>query len=260
MSRHLDPPRGAHAPSGRHRAPTRPRYGRIAILGSSIGVVLIAVLGGTGALPSSADEQPDDHPGAAFVDSGSGGSGDTDPKTDPAKGNVNDTAPQTPDQPADEPSGEPADTGDLDPIDPMDTTAIDVALPGDSGTGKRVVFSESRQRVWLVLEDGRVRRTYLVSGSIYDNLDPGTFEVYSRDKNAVGIDDSGTMRLFVRFTQGTSGAAIGFHDIPIDDGAPVQTLAQLGTPLSHGCVRQKHDDAVALWKFAPIGTTVVVTA
>ena len=68
------------------------------------------------------------------------------------------------------------------------------------------------------------------------------------------------MEYFVRFTQGDSGGAIGFHTIPVDDGAAVQTTAQLGTPLSHGCVRQGTADAIALWGFAPIGTTVVVTA
>ncbi len=122
------------------------------------------------------------------------------------------------------------------------------------------MFSESRQRVWLVGERGGVQRTYRVSGSVYDNLDPGTYEVYSRAETATGIDDSGTMRWFVRFTQGDTGAAIGFHDIPVDDGAPVQTVAQLGTPLSHGCIRQKTSDAKALWAFAGLGTTVVVTA
>ena len=68
------------------------------------------------------------------------------------------------------------------------------------------------------------------------------------------------MNLFVRFTQGTSGAAIGFHDIPVKDGRPVQTKDQLGTPLSHGCIRQKKRDALAMWSFAPLGTKVVVTA
>lgn len=133
-------------------------------------------------------------------------------------------------------------------------------LPPRSGKGRRIVFSESRQRVWLVDSDGGVQQTYLVSGSIEDNLEPGTYAVYSRSRNAVGIDDSGTMEYFVRFTQGTRGAAIGFHTIPVDDGAPVQTLKQLGTPLSHGCIRQKRADAIDLWDFAPIGTTVVVTA
>jgi lipoprotein-anchoring transpeptidase ErfK/SrfK len=121
------------------------------------------------------------------------------------------------------------------------------------------VFSEGRQRVWLVDAEGRVARTYLVSGSATDNLDPGTYAVYSRSRYAVGIDDSGTMEYFVRFTHGDAGGAIGFHTIPVDDGAPVQTRAQLGTPLSHGCVRQRTADAIALWDFAPLGTTVVVT-
>jgi lipoprotein-anchoring transpeptidase ErfK/SrfK len=65
------------------------------------------------------------------------------------------------------------------------------------------------------------------------------------------------MRWFVRFAEGPN-AAIGFHSIPLLDGAPVQTIAQLGIPLSHGCIRQKTADARALWDFAPVGTTVVV--
>lgn len=141
---------------------------------------------------------------------------------------------------------------------PGSSAAADAALPRRSGSGRRVVFSEERQRVWLVGTDGRVRRTYLVSGSIYDNLEPGTYSVYSRSEQAYGIDDSGTMKYFVRFTQGDR-AAIGFHDIPIDDGGRVQTFDQLGTPLSHGCIRQRRVDAIALWDFAPIGTAVVVT-
>jgi lipoprotein-anchoring transpeptidase ErfK/SrfK len=44
------------------------------------------------------------------------------------------------------------------------------------------------------------------------------------------------------------------------DGHLVQTRAQLGTPLSHGCIRQWRPDAKALWRFAPVGTSVVVLA
>jgi len=132
-------------------------------------------------------------------------------------------------------------------------------VPAGSGEGRRVVFSQARQRVWLVEHDGTVARTYLVSGSVYDNLQPGSYEVWSRSEQAWGIDDSGTMRWFVRFAHGPR-AAIGFHDIPVDDGVPLQTEAQLGTPLSHGCIRQRTEDALALWEFAPLGTPVVVIA
>ena len=137
---------------------------------------------------------------------------------------------------------------------------VQLAVPADSGSGRRVVFDMSDQHVWLVRDNGSAARSYPVSGSVYDNLDPGTYEVYSRSEQAYAFDGSGSMRYMVRFTQGDN-AAIGFHDIPVDDaGDKVQTQAELGTPQSHGCIRQWPDDAKALWRFAPLGTTVVVTA
>lgn len=132
-------------------------------------------------------------------------------------------------------------------------------LPADSGSGRRVVFAIEAQRVWLVGAGGRVDSTYPVSGSLTDNLRPGTYRVYSRSRWAVGVDDSGTMQYFVRFAHGPH-AAIGFHTIPTLRGRPLQTRGQLGTPQSHGCIRQARPDAIRLWGFAPVGTTVVVTA
>jgi lipoprotein-anchoring transpeptidase ErfK/SrfK len=122
-----------------------------------------------------------------------------------------------------------------------------------------VVFSISGQRVWLVDAAGSVRATYLVSGSVTDNLAPGRYDVYSRSRWAVGVDDSGRMQYFVRFARGRH-AAIGFHSIPTKGGTPLQTEAQLGTPQSHGCIRQRLADAVAMWEFAHVGTDVVVLA
>jgi hypothetical protein len=219
----------------------KPRYGRLTALGSSLAVTLIAVLGGTGVLPSAAGGDPER--------TASNAAGSIEPVADPTPNAEPETDTTTPDA---TPSTDATAT-ELDP-------ALDTALPADSGHGKRVVFSESRQRVWLVTGAKKVVRTYLVSGSLTDNLDPGTYAVYSRSEQAWGVDDSGTMKYFVRFTQGDTGAAIGFHDIPVDDGKLVQTKAQLGTPQSHGCVRQNRPDAIALWNFAPLGTTVVVTA
>ena len=100
-----------------------------------------------------------------------------------------------------------------------------------SGTGRRIVFSESLQRVWLVGGDDTVDRTYLVSGSRYDNLDPGSYRVQSKQRHATAFDSSGTMEYFVRFATGFS-EPIGFHSVPVDrSGKLEQTKAQLGTPL-----------------------------
>ena len=132
--------------------------------------------------------------------------------------------------------------------------------PASSGDGKRVVFDQSDQRVWLVDADGAVVRTYRVSGSVHDNLQPGTYQVYSRSRDAVSFDGRETMGYMVRFTQGKH-APIGFHDIPRrHDGSLVETRDQLGTPMSAGCIRQWPADAMALWRFAPVGTAVVVVA
>ena len=134
------------------------------------------------------------------------------------------------------------------------------ALPKDSGTGRRVVFSALEQRVWLVNLDGTINRTYRVSGSIHDNLNPGTYAVQSHTRHATSYDYASHMEYFVRFTSGKN-APIGFHDIPVSNsGSLLQNLEQLGTPLSSGCIRQARPDAIRLWEFAPVGTTVVVLA
>jgi lipoprotein-anchoring transpeptidase ErfK/SrfK len=132
-------------------------------------------------------------------------------------------------------------------------------LPSNSGSGKRIVYDISAQQVWLVNADGTVARTYRVSGSKYDQLSPGSYQVFSRSRHATSWHGTESMQYMVRFHQGAR-SNIGFHDIPIDTstGDAVQTLADLGTPLSDGCIRQDVVDAKALWRFASVGTQVVV--
>jgi lipoprotein-anchoring transpeptidase ErfK/SrfK len=219
----------------------KPRYGRITAFSASVLVTGVALLGGVGVLPSGGD------PSFTAAVAPSRVARDLETEGAIALAGERGTVAEQP-APQDVPSDRSASQ------DPSST-----AVPPDSGEGRRVVFDIGDQRVWLVKADGTVARTYLVSGSIYDNLDPGTYEVYSRSRNAVGIEDSGTMEYMVRFAHGAT-AAIGFHDIPVYRGERVQTRDELGTPLSHGCVRQWRPDAKALWDFAPLGTKVVVTA
>jgi hypothetical protein len=249
-ARHKQAPAHAQTRARRkaHRhVSTRPRYGRLAAAGGSLLVTATAVLGGIGVLPGG---------GTTTADlSAAGGTPSDSAKDDaPAARPDRDTSPPN--------RSSRRNTGPAGAAPKVEGKAKlgggTRTLPDESGDGYRVVFSESAQRVWLVDDADEVVRTYLVSGSVYDNLEPGTYEVYSRSEEAVGIDDSGTMEYFVRFTEGDNDAAIGFHDIPVDDGEPLQSLDELGTPQSHGCIRQRESDAVALWEFAPIGTTVVV--
>jgi lipoprotein-anchoring transpeptidase ErfK/SrfK len=232
-------------------AQLRPRYGRLTAFGAAVVVTLVTLLGGLGVLPSGGSPSYAATRGTSNGTSDgtgtSGGSGDTAAlQSAPTSGSTE--------------SGAGAGRPQADPTPEAQTTADgEPAVPYDSGEHKRVVFSMSQQRVWLVEDDESVARTYLVSGSVTDNLKPGVYQVYSKSPTAVGIDDSGTMRYMVRFTYGEN-AAIGFHDIPVKDGDLVQTRKQLGTPLSHGCIRQWRPDAKALWDFAPVGTEVDVVA
>lgn len=220
-----------------HRA-GQPRKGRISFLLLALAVTIVSSLGGLGFIAVAnqggnqhlADPTPSASPTLIPTTSNKSKAAATRPKSSA-------TTPQS-----------------------ATPTLADTDLPADSGSGRRVVFDQSAQRVWLVESREKIARSYLVSGSLYPNLYPGSYEIYSRSESAVGYDDSGAMKYFARFTRSSTGGAIGFHTIPEKDGSPLQTVAQLGTPQSHGCVRQDLADALALWDFAPIGTKVVVVA
>jgi hypothetical protein len=133
-------------------------------------------------------------------------------------------------------------------------------VPAHSGHGRRVVFYQSEQLEWLVSSDGAVKRSNHVTGSNRDNVQPGVYAVKSRTRFARTYRGGGTLEYFVKFTQGRT-AAIGFHAVTVlKNGRLVYTRSDLGTAHTPGCVEAWRIDAQALWKFAPKGTSVVVTA
>lgn len=130
-------------------------------------------------------------------------------------------------------------------------------VPAGSGQGRRIVYDNTAQRVWLVEADESVDDSYLVSGR-RDTPDPGVYTVYSKSERAWAGHGGITMDHMVRFAHGRS-LAIGFHSIPVrSNGDPLQTIDQLGTHQSAGCVRQSPVKAEHLYGWAEIGTTVVV--
>ncbi len=125
---------------------TRPRYLRLAAAGAALVVTLVTLLAGIGVLPFGADSA------AATANSGTGAS----------------------------------EVASLTGTRLPESRPVSDALPDLSGSGKRVVFDMSEQRVWLVDQNEDVVRTYLVSGSLTDNLTPGTYQVFSRSRWATG--------------------------------------------------------------------------
>jgi lipoprotein-anchoring transpeptidase ErfK/SrfK len=149
------------------------------------------------------------------------------------------------------------------PLSPVAVSGDDPALPPlppNSGEGRRVVYDRAGQRVWAVGEDGNVIRSWLVSGSQYENEVPGTHEVFSRSEQSTAWNGKAILPLMIRWYP-TDRGNLGFHGIPIRvaDGSVYQTTEELGTRLSGGCQRQHNTDAEFMWNFAVEGTTVVVT-
>lgn len=148
------------------------------------------------------------------------------------------------------------------PLSPVASAGDDAPpLPQghDAVDGKRVVYDRAGQRVWAIDDEGRVVRSYLVSGSQYRNEVPGVHTVYSKTESALGWDLTADLPYMIRYTQ-TERGHIGFHAIPNwrATGEMLQTVDELGQKLSGGCTRQALEDAQFLWEFADVGTKVVV--
>lgn len=126
----------------------------------------------------------------------------------------------------------------------------------DVGSGRRIVLSDSGQRVWLIDATGELHKTHQVSGR-RGVPGVGRYNVYSMSRYAWAPYDDITMEFMVRFARGEW--PYGFHSIPVwPDEEPLQTPAQLGTHRSGGCVRQLWDDAAAVFEWAEVGDRVII--
>ncbi|MGW2957156.1 hypothetical protein ACWDGI_01540 [Streptomyces sp. NPDC001220] len=125
------------------------------------------------------------------------------------------------------------------------------ALPNNSGTGERVVYSVDDDRVWLVNERERVERTFPVKPG---TIDPpvGAYWVTSRSKAITGTDGL-PIEHVVRFTTTKDGSAIGFS------AATATTMIEPPDPtVRTGGIRETRPDGYAMWNFATIGVKVMV--
>ena len=131
-------------------------------------------------------------------------------------------------------------------------------LPANSGVGRRVVYQNKLQWVWVVDANNKVRETMPVSGR-RGVPKPGEYRVTSQSLRSYSLDFEGVRFVnMTRFAFGPAGGNIGFHAIPTKDGKVLQTEEQLGTFQGSGCIRMAPDDAKLIFKFATRGTKVVV--
>ena len=140
-----------------------------------------------------------------------------------------------------------------------ETVLVEVApVPAKSGTGRRIVYANRQQRVWVINADNEVIRTFPVSGML-GQPGNGTFSVFSKSPTSYSPEFAGvTFRFMTRFAIGRNGGNIGFHEIPIRNSKPMQTVDELGAFKGSGCLRSSTQDARFIYQWATLGTKVVV--
>ncbi|WP_326701737.1 hypothetical protein OG909_19940 [Streptomyces sp. NBC_01754] len=139
-------------------------------------------------------------------------------------------------------SARPSSPKPAPPVDPL-------TVPADSGTGARVVYALAQRRVWIVDDQEKALRTFLVMPSAV-SPPPGVYQVTSRSGTIKGSDGV-PIEHVVRFAD-VDDVSVGFS--AAQDGsmnAPDPTSKT-------GGVRMKRPDGNALWTFATVGAAVVV--
>ena len=152
-----------------------------------------------------------------------------------------------------------ASAGSSDATTTTTTVLVEAApVPIKSGTGRRIVYANRQQRVWVINADNKVIRTFPVSGML-GQPGNGTFSVFSKSPTSYSPEFAGvTFRFMTRFAIGRNGGNIGFHEIPIRNSKPMQTVDELGAFKGSGCLRSSTQDALFIYRWATLGTKVVV--
>lgn len=129
----------------------------------------------------------------------------------------------------------------------VDTSPPPQTAPGPA-SGRKVVVDLSAQRVHAV-ENGETIASFVVSTGKSSTPTPlGTYRIYARyrSRRMAGADyDLPNVPHVQFFHKGYSLHGTYWH-------------SSFGTPVSHGCVNMRQEDASWLWSWTAIGTPVVV--
>ncbi|MFE9774032.1 hypothetical protein ACFYOV_20635 [Streptomyces sp. NPDC005931] len=124
-----------------------------------------------------------------------------------------------------------------------------VAVPDDSGTGRRIVYSLGQKRVWLVDASDAPRHSFTVwPGTVAP--DTGSYTVGTRTQATTGSD--GVQVEHVVYFAVKSGVSIAFSNA-VDGSSPPPAAGK-----QTGGIRLSQQAGGSLWAFATAGTTVRV--
>jgi hypothetical protein len=122
-------------------------------------------------------------------------------------------------------------------------------LPAHSGIGKRVVYSLSQRRVWIVSLSGKPVRTFTVQPGTVPAR-PGPHLVSGRKATSTGAD--GVAVEHVVFFEYTAETWVAFSSATNDQ------VTAPSPSLHTGAIRSHRADGTALWNATRIGSVVYV--
>lgn len=120
-------------------------------------------------------------------------------------------------------------------------------------TKRGIEVDLSRQKLRLC-QDGKIMDEMVVSTGKNESQTPaGEFNVISKSSMLY----SKIAKSWLPFWVGFSGN-YGFHELPVDSEGNRVGQDKIGQPDSLGCVRLKVGDAEKVYKFAEIGTKIII--
>jgi len=130
-----------------------------------------------------------------------------------------------------------------------------------ASAGKKIVVSLSKQQI-VLYEKGRIVSIRKISSGKRSMPTPvGEFAVKNKITTAYSKEYSLYMENWMAFSQ---DGRYGLHSLPYwklkSGGRLYEGASHIGTPVSHGCVRQTLTDSKSLFDWAPVGTPVSIKA
>ncbi len=129
-----------------------------------------------------------------------------------------------------------------------------------AGKGKRIEVDLSEQKLRMI-ENGRVISIRTISTGKWSTPTPtGEFKTRNKIVTAYSKPYGLYMEYWMAFS---ADGSYGVHSLPYwrlaNGGRLYEGANHLGTPVSHGCIRQSLADAKSLYDWAPVGTPVIIT-
>lgn len=155
----------------------------------------------------------------------------------------------------------------LSPGDVINLPSVDVTLPVDVVSTKRIIVNLETQTLFAFENDNMIFNWQISSGIQEAPTSPGTYQILSHEPVAYGssytlCDDIGCgqweLNWFMGIYEVTPGLVNGFHGSVLLPNGGYLGGNNVGVPYTFGCVMSRDDQAQQIYAWAETGTVVEI--